>query len=98
MTIEHDVSAANQTLDWAHELGLDWTDVVGADPRTIHRWQRGRSAPRSEHRKRIQPSRAAAHARRGASARERTPGMAAHPGTAPPWSLADFFDPRWPTR
>lgn len=40
-TIEREVRAANQTLDWAHEkLGLDWTEVaaaVGADCRTIYR-------------------------------------------------------------
>lgn len=57
MTTERDVASANQTLDWAHEvLGLGWTEVgraVGADPRTIDRWRRGRSAPASEHWERI---------------------------------------------
>jgi transcriptional regulator with XRE-family HTH domain len=57
-TDEREARAANQTLDWAHEvLGLDWTEVaaaVGADRRTIYRWRRGRSAPSAENRERIE--------------------------------------------
>lgn len=58
VTIDREVRAANQTLDWVHDkLGLDWTEVagaVGADRRTIYRWRRGRSGPSAEHRERIE--------------------------------------------
>jgi hypothetical protein len=61
VTIEREVRAANETLDWAHELlGLEWTEVaaaVGADRRTIYRWRRGLSAPSPEHRERIEDMR-----------------------------------------
>jgi hypothetical protein len=57
-TIEREVRAANETLDWAREqLSLEWTDVasaVGADRRTIYRWRHGVSAPSPEHRDRIE--------------------------------------------
>jgi transcriptional regulator with XRE-family HTH domain len=57
-TIEREVRAANETLDWARELlGLEWSEVaaaVGADRRTIYRWRHGVSAPSPEHRERIE--------------------------------------------
>jgi uncharacterized protein (DUF2384 family) len=54
---DRQVSAANEILDWAHDvLGLAWAEVasaVGADRRTVERWRRGLSTPDSRHRQRI---------------------------------------------